>query len=175
VRSLHIPLPPFPAPPQICGVAATRCNPDKWVTYDGGTVVVSWGTAPPCGGSDADWVLDPCLNATTVPQAACPTAPCHVPAAPLAPAFNITALDPTNPSGGFQLWMNGSTGSATDPYTCDYDPDTGEPFPWQTVYTFTCDPTVPADGPARVVSVTQSPADVCLVLVEWATALACLA
>jgi hypothetical protein len=143
--------------------------------YQGqGTVVESWGTVPPCGGAGTTWALDPCHNASSDPLAVCPTAPCAVSATPLATVFNVSALDPSDPSGGFQLWMNGSVPTGSDPYACDYNPSTGLPYPRQTVYTFTCDPTVPADGPAKVVSVGQYPTDDCMLLVEWATALACL-
>lgn len=139
-----------------------------------GTAIVSWGDVPDCGGGNAYWVLDPCHNASADPLAMCPTALCANQAAALATPFNVTALVPSDPNGGFSLALNGTAAPLSSPFVCKTDPRTGMPYPRQTVYTFSCDATVPADGPAKLLNATFAATNGCLLLVQWATALACL-
>lgn len=146
---------------QICGTASQSCLPKDWQSeYEYGRAVQSWGSAPDCDFSCYE-------EGTEVPV--CCTAPCSV-IAVSAPQFNL--LNPGKPEDGFELVYTGETPTGSDPYSCDYNPDTFQPYPRETHMQFVCDPK--QDGFARFVNAWQNTSDDCYYQLTFATRAACL-
>lgn len=147
---------------QICGIAAQNCLPASYqVEYMQGTVVQSWGSTPAC-------TTKACVNSQTM-QDACCTSDCEVVAVGQ-PSFSL--LDPNNLNAGIQLTYLGDAPTGSDKYICDYDPNTGAPFPRVTHLQFTCDEDV--TGFAQVDSAAVNPDDGCEYFIRIRTNAVCL-
>jgi hypothetical protein len=151
---------------QVCGTARQQCLPSGWLTqYDYGAVVQSWGAPPPCAGSPP-----PCVSPESgAPQ--CCTGECSV----VGISSGVTAfrpLDAGNAGAGFELVLVGETPTASDPYMCERDPSTLQPYPRVTHMRFTCD--TGQRGFARLVGASQNDTDNCEYFLDFKTSLVCV-
>lgn len=149
---------------QICGTAAKSCLPQDWENeYEYGRVIQTWGTPPTCDRSNMQ-----CVEERTGAEVCC-SEPCQV-IAVQAPSF--TEIVPGDASQGVQLTYQGETPTLSDPYQCDWNTQTGSPFPRVTHLQFFCDKTV--TGYAQMYAVDQNATDDCEYTVKFKTSLVCV-
>lgn len=125
----------------ICGKAQQNCLPSSWAnTYEFGVAVQSWGKVPSC--------TPPGCTDPTTGAAVCCTRDCQV----LGTGEPFWSLeDPSNPeTGGVMARFKGAAPSQSDPFWCDYNPQTGAQYEREVAMHFMCDPSAPAPVPAMV-------------------------
>lgn len=154
---------------QICGKAAKSCLPQDWENqYQFGNTIQTWGTPPPCLNVSEATCVD---SRTGLPS--CCSEPCQVVAVETQANPPIFApIVAGDPSQGVRLTYMGETPTRSDPYSCDYDPATGAPFPRITHMEFYCD--ADTTGFANFYEVAQNATDGCDYTLRFKTSAACI-
>ena len=80
-------------------------------------------------------------------------------------------MDPSNPkTGGVKAKFIGAAASDSDPFWCEFNPETGAQYPREVTYNFLCDPSV---NGVQVVGASQNRTNDCRYTLEFKTSLAC--
>lgn len=152
---------------QICGRAGKACLPADWENqYEYGRVIQTWGSAPLCGPNNPPTCVE---EDTSPPQLVCCSEPCQV-IGTNQPTFSTVV--PGDPTQGIVLTYLGEQPTSSDPYSCDYDPTTGQPYHRVTHLQFFCDPDV--QGFANLFEVDQNSTDDCDYTLKFKTNAVCM-
>jgi hypothetical protein len=138
------------------------------VVHPAGNVIQTWGSAPECLNVTESTCVD---SRTGLP--ACCSEPCQVVAieTTLTPPVFSTIV-PGDASQGVRVTYFGETPTQNDPYSCDYDPTTGAPYPRVTHMEFYCDAS--ATEFANFYEVAQNATDGCDYTLRFKTSIACV-
>lgn len=114
----------------VCGYANGNCLPATWdETFEYGVAIQAWGALPDC-------TQVQCQHKSG--GEACCTKDCEVIGVG-EPTWGV--MNATNvATGGIIAHFKGAAPAETDPYWCDFNPETGTQFERQVTYFFHCDP-----------------------------------
>jgi len=146
----------------------SRQCPLSVVPHPAGNVIQTWGSAPECLNVTESTCVD---SRTGLP--ACCSEPCQVVAIETThtpPVFST--IVPGDASQGVRVTYFGETPTQNDPYSCDYDPTTGAPYPRVTHMEFYCDDS--ATEFANFYEVAQNATDGCDYTLRFRTSIACV-